>query len=298
MSTQEFNAGYRYSDIYERVLPPHYYNGKEDIDLVRDYLSSQLGPPSASRRHKVLELGCGPGRLTSVLEPYAASLLATDKSEGMVSTARRRFPDIHTRCADTETVIHALHEEKHANSFDLIGAFWSMSYPLLECFEATTADGVISTIDSEEAYVRARSLLRGLLDLLAPSGRLIVLFFDANTEEQRLVTNLWERIAPFPGTGRDYTWRLLHDTLVDAELSGQGTFHHSRIPGVAITPSAAAARNWFLTGHLNNYADLCTDPEVHNAIDAFARKHRQPDGCVLIPSAVHFVDFHASCCGS
>lgn len=292
MSTQEFNAGYRHSEIYEEVLPPHYYGGREDLDLVRDFLSTQLG--ARDQQYEVLELGCGPGRLTTLLKPYAANLLATDKSEGMVSAVRHRLPDISTRCADTESVIHTLHDEGRANNFDLIGAFWSMSYPLLECFEETTADGVISTADPETGYARARSLLRGLVDLLAPGGRLIMLFFDADTEEQRLVTRLWEQIAPFPGTGRDYTWRLLHDTLIDAEFEGRGTFHHARIPGVAVTQSATAARDWFLTGHLNNYAELCADQEVHNAIDAFVRKHLQSDGSVLIPSAVHFIDFHAA----
>ncbi|WP_116043570.1 class I SAM-dependent methyltransferase [Amycolatopsis palatopharyngis] len=293
MSTQEFNAGYRYSEIYEEVLPPHYYGGKEDLDLVRDYLSTHLGPPPDAGKHEVLELGCGPGRLTSLLAPYAARLLATDKSEGMISAVRQRFADITTRCTDTESVVHALHREGRSNSFDLIGAFWSMSYPLLECFEETTADGVVSTTDPEQGRTRARSLLQHLVDLLAPGGHMIMLFFDANTEEQRLVTNLWERIAPFPGTGRDYTWNLLHDALIDADIDDRGTFHHARLPGVAVLRSTTAAQDWFLTGHLNNYAKLCNDPRVHSAIDAFVHKHLRPDGTVHIPSAVHFVDFHA-----
>lgn len=120
-----------------------------------------------------------------------------------------------------------------------------------------------------------------------------MLFFDADTEEQRLVTDLWERIAPFPGTGRDYTWRLLHDALVAAELEGHGTLRHERLPGLAVTESVAAAREWFLTGHLNNYIGLCEDPDVKGAIETFVRKHAQPDGRVFVPSAVHFVDFHA-----
>lgn len=292
MNTQEFNAGYRHSSIYEEVLPPHYYGGKEDIDLVHDYLKTHLGVPD--RQHEILELGCGPGRLTSLLMPYASTLLATDKSEGMVAAVRDRFPHIDTRCADTESVVHSLHTDGRANSFDLIGAFWSMSYPLLECFEETTADGVINTADPEKGRSRAQALLQGLIDLVAPGGHLIMLFFDAHTDEQRFVTNLWERIAPFPGTGRDYTWRLLHEALVDAEIEGRGTLHHARHPGVAIAQSTDAARDWFFTGHLNNYAELYADHEVHSAIDNYVRKHLQPDGRVLIPSAVHFVDFHAS----
>lgn len=155
MGTQEFNAGYRYSEIYERVLPPHFYGGKEDVELVRDYLSVQIGSPPETGQREVLDLGCGPGRLTTVLEPYAAKLLATDKSEAMVSAVRHRFPGASTRCADTESVVHALHDEGRSGSFDLIGAFWSMSYPMLECFEETTADGVVMTAEPGEGRARA-----------------------------------------------------------------------------------------------------------------------------------------------
>lgn len=293
MNKRQFNAGYRNSEVYDEILLPHYYSGKEDLELVRDHLGTHLGPPPTTGQDEVLELGCGSGRLTTLLAPYAAELLATDKSEDMISAVRQRFPGISTRCADTESVVRTLHAEGKGNNFDLIGSFWSLNYPLLECFEETTENGVVSSNNFEDGLARARSLLHDLIALLAPAGRLIILFFDADTEEQRLVTKLWERIAPFPGTGRDYTWRLLHDALIKAELEGRGTFYHARLPGVALARSLTAAREWLLTGHLNNYSELCTDPEVHSAIDTFAGEHRRADGTVCIPSAVHFVEFRA-----
>jgi len=43
-------------------------------------------------------------------------------------------------------------------------------------------------------------MLAALLKIIAPGGHLLLLFFDADSPEQRLVTRLWERVHPFPGT--------------------------------------------------------------------------------------------------
>lgn len=122
----------------------------------------------------------------------------------------------------------------------------------------------------------------------------MMLFFDAHTPEQRLVTRLWERIAPFPGTGRDYTWNLLRSGLHDAEADGLGELTMTRLPGVAVAATAQTARDWFRLGHLNALPQLLNDSQVCSDIDAFVSQHQQPDGRVLIPSGVNIVHFHAS----
>jgi hypothetical protein len=53
-----------------------------------------------------------------------------------------------------------------------------MSYPLLECFEDTTADGVMLTSDPATGTARARCLVNNLVTLLAPDAHLVMLFFD------------------------------------------------------------------------------------------------------------------------
>ena len=212
----------------------------------------------------------------------------------MTETFQRRFPQSYSRCRDTESAIRELLAEGYTQKFDIIGSFWSLNYPLLECFEITTPQGVIANDDHESGRQRAEDLINGLIGLLSPGGSLILLFFDATTTEQRLVTRLWERIAPFPGTGRDYTWRLLEHGLLEAEAHGSGTFWHAREPGVAVVEDRKAAQDWFLTGHLNSHPQLRNDPEVQQAIDEFIRHHTHPDQRVFIPSAVHVVHFQAS----
>jgi SAM-dependent methyltransferase len=290
--TTSFNIGYLSADVYEQMLPPHYYGGIEDIDLVRDLLAQALGEPPETPTLRVLDLGCGAGRVTHALVPYAQELHGADKSAGMINRFRVEFPQAQARCADTETVLADL--RTHGEQFDLIGSFWSMSYPLLECFEDTTADGVVVTNDLATGTTRAQLIVRNLVELLAPEAHLVMLFFDTHSEEQRLVTRLWERVHPFPGTGREHTWQLLLSGLHDAEADGKGRLTTQRLPGIAVAPDAAAVRRWFLIGHLNALPQLLDDPEVLADIDAFAARHTLPDGRVLMPSGVNVVHFHAA----
>ena len=289
---EPFNIGYADAGVYEAMLPPHYYGGLEDTDLVRDQLRHFYGEPEQHQRIRVLDLGCGPGRVTTLLAPYAGTLIGTDKSAGMIDQFRTLFPDAEAVCADTETVLARFVEQQRR--LDLIGSFWSMSYPLLECFETTTAQGVVTSGSLEAGIARARTLINNLVELLAPGGRLLMLFFDAATAEQRLVTRLWERIQPFPGTGRDFTWNLLQHELQDAEGTGRGQLTTRRLPGVAVAGNLQAAIQWFRIGHLNTYPPLVDDPDVIAEITEFARAHQHSDGRVLIPSGVHLLDFHAN----
>ncbi|MFJ4097486.1 methyltransferase domain-containing protein [Kitasatospora sp. NPDC089913] len=294
MPTETFNAGYRSADTYNEMLPPHYYDGVEDTDLVEDLLTRTFGPAEHNRQGlRVLDLGCGPGRVTERLAPYAGELHGTDKSEGMVRRFAASFPQARATVGDTESVVAQLLADGSAGGYDLIGSFWSMSYPLLECFEETGPNGVVAVGDPAAGVLRADRIVEGLVRLLADDGHLVMLFFDADSAEQRLVTRLWERIAPFPGSGRGYTWQLLEQGLLRAEREGRGTLTTSRVSGVAVAEDARAAREWFRIGHLNSFTGLVDDPDVLAEIDAFVAQNTAPDGRVLIPSGVHLVHFRA-----
>ncbi|BAJ29150.1 MULTISPECIES: class I SAM-dependent methyltransferase [Kitasatospora] len=293
MSVETFNIGYKNADVYKEMLPPHYYGGTEDTDLVAELLEEIHGPADGRPRDlRALDLGCGPGRASWPLARYG-SLHGADKSEGMIERFRSAFPAAEATVGDTERVVADLLAEGRAGSYDLVGSFWSLNYPLLECFEETSADGVVSVGDPEAGLVRARRIVDGLTRLLTADGHLVMLFFDADSAEQRLVTELWERIAPFPGTGRDYTWRIVEDVLLRAEREGRGTLDVRRLAGVAVAEDAAAAREWFRVGHLNTFPGLVDDPEVIARIDAFVAGHTAEDGRVMIPSGVRLVHFRA-----
>jgi len=74
---------------------------------------------------KVLELGCGDGRLTIGIAADAASVLAFDPDAGAVDRARRSLPpEFADRVAYRVAAGDAIEVESH--SFDLVVFSWSL----------------------------------------------------------------------------------------------------------------------------------------------------------------------------
>ncbi|WP_034271274.1 class I SAM-dependent methyltransferase [Haloechinothrix halophila] len=287
---EQFRAVYEISGVYDQRLLPHYFDGREDLDLIDQLLLAHHGRPAGDL--SVVEFGCGTGRVTSLLARYARDLVVADYSQAMIDAVSRRYPQARTLCADTRDALADLLDEGQGSSFDLVGAFWSLSYPLGEYFETMTTDGIQPVSDLADAHAKASAFVRDLTRLLALDGHLMALFFDSDTAEQRLVTRLWERIAPFPQEGRSYTRTLLLGALRDAEDAGEGTVTHTRRGGTAWAPHAEAAIAWFNVVHLKNLPALVNDPNVQREIHEFVHRYEQPSGEITLPSGVHIIDFH------
>jgi SAM-dependent methyltransferase len=290
----EFRAVYRSASVYDDLILPHFYGGAEDADLVAGLMSDIYDQPGAARNLSIVELGCGTGRVTSRLAPYAGSLLAVDSSQSMIATFAARYPDAETWCLDIRQAVARMIDEGRAGTFDVVSAFWSLSYPISECFEEVTAEGVRPVPDQAAARDRARRLVSDVVRLVARQGHLLMLYFDPDTREQRLVTQLWERIAKFPYDRRAHTRQLLIDELRAAEGRGEGWLTYTRLGGVAVASGREAARAWFNHLHLKDVPALVNDPEVQQAIERFVEGCAQPSGEVAIPSGVYVIDFHAA----
>ncbi|MGV9266703.1 methyltransferase domain-containing protein [Kitasatospora sp. NPDC003701] len=287
-----FREIYQAPGLYDQLLLPHYFDGVEDTDLVRLLMERHYGQPGSERALRVAELGCGTGRVTAALAPYARHLRATDYSQSMIDTFRSRYPGAEALQQETTLSVERMLAAGMAGTFDVVGAFWSLSYPLGDYFEELSADGIVARPDAQQGRAEAGRLVRDIVRLLAPGGHFLALFFDAETPEQQLVTRAWEKVAPFPGTGRGYTREILLDELRAAEARGQGRLNVTRHGGIAVAPNEDAARAWFTTVHMKSLPAL-DDPDVHRAIDAFVADHLQPDGQVFIPTGTYLVDFWA-----
>lgn len=288
----QFRSVYETAGVYDRHLLPHYYHGQEDTELVDDLLQRHYGPPAADLA--VVEFGCGTGRITERLAPYAHQLTVADYSAAMIDAAHKRFPDADTLVADTRYAAARLLNGGRAGAFDVVAAFWSLSYPLGEFFETMTASDIRPVDDTDQARRDAGVFVRQLTELLAPGGHLLALFFDADTPEQRLVTRLWERVAPFPEGGRRYTFNLLLDGLRRAEADGRGSLTHTRYGGTAWAANRDAALAWFNVVHLKSFPELVNNSDVQRDVTRFVDQHVRPSGDVCLPSGVHMIDFHAT----
>lgn len=291
MTNETFRAVYETPGTYDRLLLRHFYGGTEDVDLVADWLTEHYAAPAAALN--VAEFGCGTGRITDAMAPYAATMALADYSEVMVSAVARKFPGAETICADTSDAVAQLLAAERARTFDLVTAFWSLSYPIGEFFEELSAAGVRLRDDQARAADQAGEFVRDLVRLVAPGGHLLAMLFDAESPEQQLVTRAWEKVAPFPRGGRAYTRGILIDALRAAESRGEGTLSHTRLGGVAWAPDREAAHEWFFGVHFKHHPQLMKDSELAREVDDFLERFEMANGGVAIPSGVHFIDFHA-----
>ncbi len=288
-----FREIYQVPGLYDQLLLPHYFDGVEDTELISRLMRHHYGSPLDHPGLSIAELGCGTGRVTACLVPYAQRLRATDYSQSMIDSFRFRYPAAEALQQETTVAVRHMLDQGMAHSFDVVGAFWSLSYPMMDYFEQLSTDGIVPRSDLAQSRRQAGGLVRDILRLLAPGGHLLALFFDSETPEQRLVTRAWEKVAPFPGTGRGYTREILLEELQDAEARGEGRLRYSRLGGIAVAPNPAAARAWFATVHMKSLPMLMDDPTVHSEIDAFADAYTQPTGEVLIPTGAYVIDFWA-----
>ena len=77
-------------------------------DFVGDYATRTLRPPEAtlllryadSLAGRVLELGCGAGRITGYLGARGGDVLGVDISPTMIDYCRRRYPELEFQVGD------------------------------------------------------------------------------------------------------------------------------------------------------------------------------------------------------
>ncbi len=68
----------------------------DQLAPLEEYVIARELPPGG----RLLELGCGAGRLTGRLRQPGRELVACDIAPNMLARARARFPDVHFECCD------------------------------------------------------------------------------------------------------------------------------------------------------------------------------------------------------
>ena len=75
---------------------------EKHFDFVTDYGIEVIGLLSPQRGEKVLDLGCGTGRLTHEIAQRGADVTGVDHDDNMIAAARRNYPALRFDRADGE----------------------------------------------------------------------------------------------------------------------------------------------------------------------------------------------------
>lgn len=263
--------------LYDLVLPRYEFGGATDEEILRRRLE-QIG----RRFHNALEIGSGTGRMTRVLQSYTKQLTCLDSSLPMIQELSARLSGVRAVHADVRD--HLV--EVPDCSYDLVVACWSLNYPLLDCFESKVGSRIVQH-DFSVGLSDAKFFMSELSRVLSPEGCILVLFFDSEAPEQRFVTDLWESVAPFPGTGRDFTRQLVVSHL--AQLRGELNVAHRS--GDMVAPDYDAAVRWFVSGHLKSFPGLADAPEVLAAVRTYLAEHQDVRGIVRVPTGMYLITY-------
>jgi len=136
---------------------------------IREEIASSAAAPGV----QVLEIGCGPGTLASLLASRGANVAAIDSSEEMLQEAKRKIEglDIKTRVQLKNLSAMEIEDQFAERTFDRVIGILVLSeltddeidYILDECRRVLKSNGQLFVVDEvEPEKVLRRWLLRGL----------------------------------------------------------------------------------------------------------------------------------------
>jgi len=211
---------------------------------------------------RVLEVGCGTGRMTAAARARGAQVVATDAVHQMVARAGEVTPGV---CA-------ALPDLPFAEG----------------CFDAAVGAFVINHVGDPPAALRElrRVLRRGGRVALScwdadERNRALGVFSDAIAEAGATDSGGLFGVAPFRGTPEAF-----------AGLLGDAGFRDVRVEQVCWTHRVTAERWWHdvlggtvRTAGLIEAQDSATTRRIRGAYDRGVAVHRTADGLVALPAA-------------
>lgn len=189
VAARGFDAG---ADVYERARPSY---PPDAVAWLVEHLRIRPGTT-------VVDLAAGTGKLTRLLAPTSASLLAVEPVEGMRTPLRATQPDVPVVAATAETLPYAD-----------------------RCLDAVTVAQAFHWFDADRAFAELARVLR-------PGGR-VGMVWNARDRGVAWVDALWRILD---GVEKRAPWRE-HDRWSDAAAFGDragfgdlhaATFHHSQ----------------------------------------------------------------------
>jgi len=261
---------------YLTLLPRYELVDKTDIDIVVHAIRCVK-----ERDLRIIDCGAGPGRYWDLLGSDVRHIIAIEPNRALW---RPRHSDLWTYIeADGFSYLRT-----HTVATDVVTWIWSLNYELLSFFE--DYDSKLNRVilkDWNLSFIHASNILNQVLDALA-NVYLVILFFDANTEEQTFVTEIWETVAPFPFHDRNFTRLLWEDIARRNARRLNRTYRSTHLSGRALYGPLETALhrmlNFHLRGHFNS--DRAIVAQARQFLAGYLDHHLQ----VSIPSGAYLYE--------
>ncbi len=261
-------------EYYRELLHPYSFNGREDLDYLRDFLERAVRD---RENLNVLELGGGDGRSTDIALAFQeiVELDVVDLSSEMIEFSSSKYRnDSRVRFCQADSVAHL---RSVSAEYDVVFSAWSLSHSI---HQTLVTHGIVVGRELVRSGLR-----RLVLDLLRPAGRLFIVHFDALSDEQQILIPQWCRAVAIVEPQKQSPSKMIIDQVM-SELQDQGLIRwkSTHLPGDPIRYRSLEVAlevflNFGLECHFNDRPEL---PVVLREVTAALRSHTQPDGSVLV----------------
>lgn len=264
---------------YKRLLKKYQIQGREDIETFGDYLASLPTPKY------ILELGCGTGRGTDVVQKAFPNSKHTllDLSKTMIAAVKDKYSATESNfvCNDSLAYMAACREK-----FDFVYSLWSLSHSVHQTMERL--------LDSGQDFSSIESTIRKFLTQnIQPGGQFYLIHFDSQSDEQRILLKQWARVHPLYADYKEpsQSFKMLTQLLKKMEAEDLLKFEVSRCIGDPIVYESLEEAlevfiNFHLEGVLQGYS--CINEVIDDMTDYFS-SYTGADGRISICPAWYVI---------
>lgn len=278
---------YEQADLAGENLPPRLFRTiaglVPDEGVLYNWMRKQYGEP----RHQldILEVGAGGGRMTQILAPYAARLVCTDRSAASLDALSSRFLQAETVHADTQDLDKLL---KPARQFDLVGAFWTLNYPIHELLETTEGGRPVQRPDIESGIDEAVTMVDSMTDYIRRDGQLVAYFPDSSSPQQQAITRIWNEVLGGDlSSQQDLTRDVAVKGLQRGAQRNRMNFYATHYEGIAPFPNSEAMVSWY-TGHLaQGLGNLASTHVIEQETESLVRTYLTEEGRIDVPVGMY-----------
>ena len=156
-----------------------------ELEFIGDYIGGGLASIGEAEPPRVLDFGCGNGRLLELFRDKKIKYFGLDVSQKLIDLARGKYPE-------------------HATDFHKISGSDSLAFPD-NFFNVTYAIAVFHHIPSEE---KRAELAREIFRVTKPDGRVVVTVWDLSKEkhQKNIIKNRWKKIFGLSHLGWNDCW--------------------------------------------------------------------------------------------
>jgi len=265
-------------EYYQHLLKPYTFGGVSDISLLENFLHNK-------KSSKVLELGCGSGRVsdTAISIIPTADYTFSDLSGRMLEAAKQHLPK-NSAFVVSDAVEYM---ENTKDVYDLVYTLWSFSHSTHQHVHRLG-------IEKAEDYI-CSIIKKFVRENITRDGSFFLIHFDSLSQEQNILMRQWRRVFPAFANIEEQSpsKQIIDRTLLELDTKGEITLSINHLRGDAIHyRSENELLETFMNFHLETYFNNSSlNKSVIEDIKEQALKYRNEDGSYDITPGCYVYSF-------